>query len=48
MPRPPSYATKKEFAQHKKEVAKQIKAAVKGLKSWDVKQDKKLLKRRKS
>lgn len=41
------YVTKKELEQHKKEVSRMIKEAVKGVKKWDVKQDKKLLKTKK-
>lgn len=45
------YATKKELEQHKKAVEKMIKAATKGFKKWDIKQDakdmKKLLKTKK-
>jgi hypothetical protein len=37
------YITKKEFNEHKKEVSKMIKEAVKEVKKWDVKQDKKLI-----
>ena len=51
MPRPVSmdkFVTKKELEKHRKEVAKMIKQAVKGVKKWDVKQDKKLVKRKKS
>lgn len=35
------FATKKELEAHKKEVERMIKRAVKGVKKWDVKQDKK-------
>lgn len=47
MAKAPEYVTKKEFNLHKKEVSKMIKEAVKGVKKWDVKQDKKLLKKEK-
>jgi hypothetical protein len=42
------FATKKELEKHKKEVQKMIKQATKGIKKWDVKQDKTLMKKRKS
>lgn len=45
MAKAPEYVTKKELESHKKEVSKMIKEAVKGLKKWDVKQDKKVLKK---
>lgn len=47
MAKAPEYITKKEFNQHKKDVSKMIKEAVKGIKKWDVHQDKKLLKKEK-
>jgi hypothetical protein len=46
MARTPQYVTKKELDAHKKEVNKLIKQATKGLKKSDVKQDKKLLKKK--
>lgn len=45
MARSPEYATKKELEAYKKYCDKKIKEAMKDLKSWDKKQDKKLLKR---
>jgi hypothetical protein len=39
------FATKKELEQHKKQVVKLIKYAVKDVKKWDVKQDKSLIKK---
>lgn len=50
MPRTPSldkFATKKELEKHKKEVHKMIKTATKGIKKWDIKQDKSLMKKKK-
>ena len=46
MARTPSYATKKDLADHKKEVNKMLKAVTKNIKAWDVKQDKKALKKK--
>jgi hypothetical protein len=43
MARTPAYATKKELAEHKKEVKKMIKDETSKIKKWDVKQDKKAL-----
>ncbi len=44
MARQPSYATKKDLMEHKKEVKKMIKDETSKIKKWDVKQDKKALK----
>ena len=46
MARTPSYVTKKDLAEHKLEVKKMIKKATKNIKKWDVKQDKKALKKK--
>lgn len=48
MARTPSYATKKDLSEHKKEVIELIKKATKKIKNWDVKQDKKLIKKSKN
>lgn len=41
------FATKKELEKYKREVERMVKQATKGIKKWDVKQDKKLMKRAK-
>jgi hypothetical protein len=43
MARTPTYITKQDLSQHKREVERMIKKAVKEVKKWDVKQDKKLM-----
>jgi hypothetical protein len=48
MPRTPEYATKKDLLRVEKKVEKLIKKSEKGIKKWDVKQDKKLLKKKNS
>ena len=40
------YATKKQLEKHSKEVHRAINNAVKYIKKWDVKQDKKLIKKK--
>ncbi len=42
-----TYVTTKELVKHKKEVEKMIKTAFKEFKKWDVKHDKKLVKKNK-
>lgn len=41
------FATKRELEIHKKEIEKMLKRATKGIKKWDIKQDKKLVKTKK-
>lgn len=44
--RQPAYATKKDLAEHKKDVLRLVKRAVRGVKAWDRSQDRKLLSKR--
>lgn len=46
MARPPSYVTKKEFNEHKKEVKKLIIDSARKIKKDDEKHDKKIMKRK--